>query len=134
MTSADGSASDETIAYTAVRRVQDRYADIVTRRAWPELAEIMRADCTITVDLLDRGSIDFVGPAAIGDFIGTQLEQFDFFEFVIMLHGYGLLRLPLSETGRLYDRHLRKQSARRRALWMAPWRPAFSSTSSSRSI
>ena len=83
MNAADGNAMAETIAYTAIRRVQDRYADIVTRRAWPELADVMRPDCRITVDLLDR-AIDFHGPGEIGDFIGGQLEQFDFFEFVIL--------------------------------------------------
>ncbi|MEZ5166708.1 MAG: nuclear transport factor 2 family protein [Acidimicrobiales bacterium] len=80
----DGSAAlDETIAYVALRRLQSRYADIVTRRAWPEFHEIMRPDCVVTVDLIDR-AIDFNGPQAIGDFIGGQLEQFDFFEFVIL--------------------------------------------------
>lgn len=73
----------ELAAYIGVRRTQDRYADIVTRRAWAELHDIMRPGCTITVDLIDR-AIDFDGPQAIGDFIGGQLEQFDFFEFVIL--------------------------------------------------
>lgn len=73
----------ETIAYTAIRRLQNRYADIVTRRAWPELHEVMVPDCPITVDLLDR-AIELDGPQGIGDFIGGQLEQFDFFEFVIL--------------------------------------------------
>ncbi|GJM39272.1 MAG: hypothetical protein DHS20C19_26390 [Acidimicrobiales bacterium] len=80
---ADDEAPAEAAAYTAVRRTQDRYADIVTRRAWPELDGIMRADCVVTVDLVDR-AIDFRGPQAIGDFIAGQLEQFDFFEFVIL--------------------------------------------------
>ncbi|MEM7139768.1 MAG: nuclear transport factor 2 family protein [Actinomycetota bacterium] len=83
MPSPDGNDLAETAAYTAIRRTQNRYADIVTRRAWPELATIMRSDCRITVDLLDR-AIDFHGPTEIGDFIGGQLEQFDFFEFVIL--------------------------------------------------
>ncbi|MEQ8841035.1 MAG: nuclear transport factor 2 family protein [Acidimicrobiales bacterium] len=73
----------EMIAYTAIRRLQNRYADIVTRRDWPELHEIMRPDCVVTVDVIDR-AIDFDGPQAIGDFIGDQLRQFDFFEFVIL--------------------------------------------------
>ena len=73
----------EMLAYTALRRLQNRYADIITRRAWPELHEIMRPDCVITVDLVDR-AIDFDGPGAIGEFVGSQLEQFDFFEFVIL--------------------------------------------------
>ncbi len=73
----------EMVAYTALRRLQNRYADIVTRRDWPALHEIMRRDCVVTVDLVDQ-AIDFDGPQAIGDFIGEQLEQFDFFEFVIL--------------------------------------------------
>jgi len=73
----------ETIAYTKLRRLQSRYADIVTRRAWPELHQIMRADCVITVNLVDD-EIHFNGPQEIGDFIGGQLEQFDFFEFVVL--------------------------------------------------
>ena len=75
--------SSESEAYIALRRLQNRYADIVTRRAWPELHEVMRPDCTVTVDLTDR-AIDFDGPGPIGDVIGTQLEQFSFFEFVIL--------------------------------------------------
>jgi hypothetical protein len=73
----------EAVAYTQLRRLQSRYADIVTRRAWPELSEIMRADCVITVNLVDD-EIHFHGPQEIGDFIGGQLQQFDFFEFVIL--------------------------------------------------
>jgi small nuclear ribonucleoprotein (snRNP)-like protein len=73
----------EMFAHTSLRRLQNRYADIVTRRAWPELHEIMRPDCVVTVNLVDR-AIDFDGPQSIGDFIGGQLEQFDFFEFVIL--------------------------------------------------
>ncbi|MEM8708822.1 MAG: nuclear transport factor 2 family protein [Actinomycetota bacterium] len=76
-------AFDEIIAYVAICRLQDRYADIVTRRAWVELAEIMRPDCQITLDLLDR-TLEIMGPHEIGDFIGTQIERFDFFQFVIV--------------------------------------------------
>ncbi len=73
----------ETVEYVAVRRVQDRYADVVTRRAWAELHEIMQPGCTLSLDLGDR-QLSFDGPGAIGEFIGGQLEQFSFFEFVIL--------------------------------------------------
>ncbi len=66
-----------------VRRLQARYADVVTRRAWSELHDLMRADCRLELDLGDR-QLAFAGPAAIGDFIGGQLEQFSFFEFVVL--------------------------------------------------
>ena len=74
----------ETVDYVAVRRLQDAYADIVTRRVWGELAEIFLPDVRLT---LDRRTIDPVvldGPAAIGDFIGTAIAGLDFFEFVIL--------------------------------------------------
>ena len=73
----------ETVEYVAIRRTQDRYADIVTRRAWAELHEIMRPDCPLLLDLGDQ-QMSYDGPDAIGDFIGEQLEQFEFFEFVIL--------------------------------------------------
>ena len=43
---------DEAAAYVALRRVQNHYADIVTRRAWPELHGIMSPDFT-AVTLMD---------------------------------------------------------------------------------
>jgi hypothetical protein len=73
----------ETIAYVALQRLQNHYADIVTRRSWAELHDLMRADCVVTVDVIDR-QIEFDGPQAIGEFIAKQLEQYDFFEFVIL--------------------------------------------------
>jgi hypothetical protein len=73
----------ETVEYVAVRRLQDRYADVVTRRAWDELHEIMRPTCTLELDLGDR-TMGFDGPGAIGEFIGTELLRFSFFEFVIL--------------------------------------------------
>jgi len=82
-TSPSGAEIAEMVAYSQLQRLQSRYADIVTRRAWAELHEIMRSDCVITVNLVDD-EIHFTGPQQIGDFIGGQLVQFDFFEFVIL--------------------------------------------------
>jgi len=73
----------DTVEYVAIRRVQDRYADIVNRRTWSELHEVMRPGCTLTLDLGDKDLV-FDGPGAIGDFIGSELERFSFFEFVIL--------------------------------------------------
>ena len=73
----------ETVAYVALRRLQSRYADIVTRREWTALAAIMLPDCEVVVDTMDR-QFSFAGPQEIGGFIATQLEQFSFFEFVVL--------------------------------------------------
>lgn len=69
--------------YITLRRLQNRYADIVTRRAWPELAEIFRPDCRLDLYLGDR-SADFTGPEAIGGFISGAIERFAFFQFVVL--------------------------------------------------
>ncbi|NNE73955.1 MAG: SnoaL-like domain-containing protein [Acidimicrobiales bacterium] len=73
----------QTDAYVTLRRLQNRYADIVTRRAWAELHDIMRPDISVVVNTL-ANRYEFTGPAEIGDFIGTQLEQFSFFEFGVL--------------------------------------------------
>jgi len=73
----------EALDYLDIRRLQNRYADIVTRRAWLELHEIMRPSCTLELNLGDESKF-FDGPKAIGDFIGDSLQQFEFFEFVIL--------------------------------------------------
>ncbi len=107
MPTVDGTELDETVAYVALRRLQNRYADIVTRRAWSELSEIMRPDCVITVDLVDR-SIEFDGPGAIGDFIASQIEQFDFFEFVILNTVMNIDTEAGQATARMYIQEARQ--------------------------
>jgi len=70
--------------YLAVRRLQDAYADVVTRRAWPELAELFLPDALVEVDTRTQEPLRFEGPHALGEFIGGAIERFGFFEFVIL--------------------------------------------------
>jgi hypothetical protein len=74
----------ETDDYVALRRLQNAYADVVTRRAWPELRDLFLPDALIEVDSRGGAVLRFEGPDQLGDFIGTSLERFDFFEFVIL--------------------------------------------------
>ncbi len=46
----DARIDQETIDYIALRRLQNSYADIVTRRAWPELARIFVPDIEVVID------------------------------------------------------------------------------------
>jgi hypothetical protein len=100
----------ETIAYIAIRRLQSRYADIVTRRAWPELRDVIRASCLVTVNTVDR-EMQFSGPGPIGDFIRTQLEQFDFFEFVILNTVLEIDAEGGRASGRMYIQEARQNVA-----------------------
>ncbi len=70
-------------SYIALRRLQNRYADLVTRKAWSELEEIFRPDCSLHLELGDR-SASYLGPAKIGRFIADSIERFSFFHFVIL--------------------------------------------------
>ena len=63
--------------------MQSRYADVVTRRAWEELADFVRADCPIVVDVRHT-QFELVGPAEYGQFIARQIERFSFFQFVLL--------------------------------------------------
>lgn len=97
----------DALDYLDIRRLQNRYADIVTRREWDELHEIMRPTCTLELDLGDE-SKTFDGPRAIGDFIGTSLEQFSFFEFVILNTVIDVDVAAGTAGGRMYMQELRQ--------------------------
>lgn len=74
----------DTIDHIGVHRLQQRYADIVNRRAWAEFDEIMRPDVAVRIDRRNAEPLAFDGPQAIATFIRDQIERFDFFEFVIL--------------------------------------------------
>jgi hypothetical protein len=69
-------------AEVAIRSLQARYADICSRRAFDELVDVIDADAEIVLDLKSRKLV-FTGPHEIGEFIGTSIEVFDFFQFVV---------------------------------------------------
>ncbi len=73
---------DETADYIAISRLQSAYADVVNRRAWPELAPLFVAGAPVTVDTVTNPVIALAGAEQIGEFIGAAIERFEFFEFV----------------------------------------------------
>jgi hypothetical protein len=77
-------ALTETVDYVAIRRLQSSYADIVTRRAWPELARIFRPDAEIVIDRRDGKPLVLQGPEGVGDFVSKAIAHFDLFVFVIL--------------------------------------------------
>lgn len=73
----------EAVAYVELQRLESRYADVVTRRAWNELADLVRGDCPIVVDVR-RTKFEFTGPTAYGEFIDGAIQRFSMFEFVLL--------------------------------------------------
>jgi hypothetical protein len=74
----------ETVDYLALRRLQSAYADVVTRRAWPELEKLFVPDALVEIDTRDGNVIRIEGPRAFGEFVANAIEQFAFFEFVVL--------------------------------------------------
>jgi hypothetical protein len=74
----------ETVDYVAIRRLQSAYADVCTRRAWKEFDGLFLPDAVVEVDRRIGEPMRFVGPRAIGDFIGDAISGMDFFEFVVL--------------------------------------------------
>ena len=70
--------------YITITRLEHAYADIVNRRAWPELATLFDANAPIRVDTVTNPVVELVGPTALGEFIGGAIERFEFFEFTIL--------------------------------------------------
>ncbi len=103
----------DTIDYVAITRLQNAYADTVTRRAWPEFHDMFLADAPVRVDTVTNPVIELVGPQQVGDFIGQAVERFEFFEFV-PLSTRVALRIggdPDHATARLYICELRQEAA-----------------------
>jgi len=74
----------ETVDYIAIRRLQDAYADVVTRRAWAELRELFRPDAEVSVDVRFGEPRVLVGPEGIGAFIDVAIARFERFQFVVL--------------------------------------------------
>jgi hypothetical protein len=73
---------EDTVDHSEIRRLQDAYADIVTRRQWSELTQVFRPDTVLQLDLRER-TLRLVGPGEIGGFIDESIAQFQFFQFGI---------------------------------------------------
>jgi hypothetical protein len=74
----------EAVYDTGIRRLQHAYADVVNRRAWDELTQLFLPDARITVDRRTGEPVRLAGGAALGAFIGGAIQEFEFFEFVIL--------------------------------------------------
>jgi hypothetical protein len=75
---------NEMADFIAIQRLQASYADMVTRRQWSELEQVFLPDATVSIDMVQGTPFVLRTPSGIGEFIGTSIERFEFFEFVIL--------------------------------------------------
>jgi hypothetical protein len=74
----------EAVDHTGVTRLLSAYADAVTRRDWDAFDRLFLPDCTVTLDLVSRPSLEITGPDAMAEFVAGAIERFEFFEFVVL--------------------------------------------------
>src|SRR3954467_13469995 len=74
----------EALDLLAISRPQAAYVDVITRRAWDELVPMFLPDCPIRLDLRGGPIIEQAGSEAIGAFIASSLERFEYFEFALL--------------------------------------------------
>ena len=74
----------EAVYDTGIRRLQHAYADVVNRRAWPELASLFLPTAEVVIDRRAGEPLRLVGGDQVGAFIGSAIEHFSFFEFVVL--------------------------------------------------
>ncbi len=100
----------DTIDTVALGRLHAAYADTCTRQVWSGLHDLFLPEATVTVDLQNLGSTSFHGPQQLGEFIGSSLAQFEFFQFVV-LNSHFVLRTGGDAdraTGRMWMSELRQ--------------------------
>jgi hypothetical protein len=95
--------------YVAIRRLQDAYADTITRRAFADLERLFLGDAPIVVDLRAGEPLRFEGPTALGEFLVPAMARFGFFQFVILnaVVELGVDGDPDRASGRMFMSELR---------------------------
>ncbi len=109
----DESLLAEAVHDTGVRRLQHAYADVVNRRAWPELSRLFLPDAPVVIDRREGEPLRLNGAAALGEFIGAAIERFEFFEFVVLNAHIVFPEGPMAGTAvsRLFMCELRQDGA-----------------------
>jgi hypothetical protein len=102
---------DDALAYLGIVRLHAAYADVTTRRSWVELRDLFLPDAKVTLHLRTSDPLEFVGPDAIGGFIAQAIDQFEFFEFVVLNSVVDVAADGRTATGRMYMQELRQGGA-----------------------
>lgn len=104
--------TDDSLTYVAITRLHARYADAVTRRAWPELESLFAPDAPIRIDTVTAPPLDLTGPTALGQFIDAAVERFEHFQF-IALNAVVDVTGADSASGRLFMVEVRQERGTR---------------------
>ena len=67
----------------AIGRLNAAYADVITRRAFVELGDLMLPGCSVHLDLVSAPARTLAGPEALAGMLRSAMDRFDHFMFVI---------------------------------------------------
>jgi len=102
----------EALDVLAIQRLQARYGDVITRRAWAELDALFLPEAPITLDLRRGEVVELIGPGALGHMVEHAVARFEFFEFALLNAVIDVVDPGADEsrtaTGRLYMWELRQ--------------------------
>lgn len=80
----DRSEIEAAADHVAIDRLQRHYADVVNRRAWGELDAVFTSSVQITLELVNRPTVELAGRDDFVAFIEPAMGRFGFFQFVIL--------------------------------------------------
>lgn len=93
----------------AITRLQARYGDAVTRRAWAELSDLFEPACPLRLDLHNGTPIEVQGATEIAAFLSRSVERFDLFLFTVLNTVVDVGADGTTAIGRLYIREFRQE-------------------------
>ena len=67
----------------AIGRLNAAYADVITRRAFVELGDLMLPGCSVHLDLVSAPARTLAGPEALAGMLRSAMDRFDHFMLVI---------------------------------------------------
>ena len=73
---------EEVLADLAIARLQRAYADISTRKAWPEFAALATPDARFSFDTRTSDVMEVVGAVAFAEFGAKMTARFSFYEYI----------------------------------------------------
>jgi hypothetical protein len=74
--------NDEALLHPTAVRLQHAYADLATRKAWPELAALTTPEAKFSFDLRSGAPLEMVGPAAVGEFGARAVAPFSHYQYI----------------------------------------------------
>jgi hypothetical protein len=107
-----GELAEPTVDYVAIRRLQNSYADVISRRAYGELHDLFLPAAPVVIEL-PSGTREVTGPEEFGRFVEKRIADLAFFQFVIL---NSVIELsvdgdPDRATGRIHMCELRQGGA-----------------------